>query len=341
MRRGAGTVALCCLLAWLVPAAAEPVSVRTVRLGDVLEVPAYSAPATVVARNAPRLAAEIDARVIELPLAVGDRVAAGDLLARLDCRRHESIRATAAADLARSEARRHFAEQQLRRARNLQRNQSISEELLDQRRTDLAAAEAEAAIQEEALRRASLDVENCELRAPFDAVVTVREASVGSYLARGSPLIALLETAGQEVSVALRQDQVASVKAAPALVFESNGDTHPLRLRALLPLVDGIARTREARLAFLAEGAIAGSAGRLVWQGERTLLPADYLVRRGGAPGVFVAEGEHARFVPLPGAEDGRPNPVALAQETRLITDGRQRLSDGDAIRTLPDEDTR
>ena len=50
-------------------AAAEPVNVRTVPLGQVLTTPVYSAPATVVARNQPRLAAEIDARIIELPAA--------------------------------------------------------------------------------------------------------------------------------------------------------------------------------------------------------------------------------------------------------------------------------
>jgi RND family efflux transporter MFP subunit len=339
--RSVHALVLVCLLAWLAPATAEPVSVRTVRLGEVLEVPVYSAPATVVSRNAPQLAAEIDARVIALPRAVGDDVAAGDLLAQLDCRRHESARATANAQLARSKALRRFADEQLQRARNLQRNQSISEELLDQRRTDLAAAEAETVIQEEALRRATLDVENCELRAPFDAVVTARTASVGSYLTRGSPVIALIETAGQEVSVALRQDQVAGVEATPALAFESNGASHPVRLRAVLPLVDSMARTREARLVFTDERAIAGSAGRLVWQGERTLLPAEYLVRREGIPGIFVAEGERARFVPLPGAEDGRPNPVDLPPDTLLVSDGRQRLNDGDAIRFVPLEGRR
>jgi len=318
-------------------ALADPVTVRAVRLGEVLEIPVYSAPATVVARNQPQLAAEIDARVTELPRAVGDPVSTGDLLARLDCRRYESTLGAARAELSRSAAQRRFAEEQLARARNLQRNQSISEELLDQRRTDLDVAEADATAHQAAVHQAMIDVEACELRAPFDAVVTARIASVGSFVSRGSPVVGLLEMHSQEVSVTLRNDQVEGVESATMLQFESNGDSFAVRLRALLPLADSVARTREARLDFTDARAIAGSAGRLVWRGPRALLPADYLVRRNGRLGVFVIEDGRARFLPIPGAEDGRPALVTLPVGARLITDGRQRLSDGDEVAPVPE----
>ena len=63
------------------------------------------------------------------------------------------------------------------------------------------------------------------------------------------------------------------------------------------------------------------------------MLPADYLVRRDGKLGVFILDGETARFHPLPQAEDGRPARIELDPDTRLIGDGRQRLRDGDAVR--------
>lgn len=314
------------------PAAGEPVHVRTVPLGEVLKVPSYSAPATVVARNAPRLAAEIDARIVDITVEVGDRVAEGEVLVRLDCRRYASVLSAAQAARERADAQLEFARQQLSRARDLKRNRNISEELLDQRRTDLAAAEAALQSAGESAHQAAIDVENCEIRAPFDGAVTERAASVGDFASRGTVAIALIETEGQEVSVELRHEQVATLLAAEEVAFDSNGDRHPVRLRALLPTLDAVARTREARLAFTAEPAIAGSAGRLVWHGPRSLLPADYLVRRDGALGLFVLDGERARFVTLPQAQDGRPAQVGLAPQTRLITDGRQRLVDGDAV---------
>ena len=171
--------------------------------------------------------------------------------------------------------------------------------------------------------------------------MTERQASVGSFVSRGNPVVGLLETAGLEVSAALRHDQVAGVEAADGLRFESNGEAYPVRLRALLPLADSVARTREARLELLQPGAVAGAAGRLVWQGDRALVPSDYLVRRDGVLGVFVADGARARFLPLPGAEDGRPALVALPVDTQLITDGRQRLREGDEITPMPGPEPR
>ncbi len=319
-------------------AATEPVNVRTVPLGQVLTTPVYSAPATVVARNQPRLAAEIDARIIELPAAVGDRVRLGDVIARFDCRSYESLLAAADAALTRAKSQQRFADQQLERARNLNKKKSISAELLGQRRTDLAVAAAESTARQEAVKRAAIDVENCELRAPFDAVVTDRPGSVGSFVTRGSPIIGLLEIAGQEVSAALRHEQMEGVENATSLIFESNGTQHPVRLRALLPSADPVARTREARLVFDAEPPVTGAAGRVVWQGRRALLPAGYLVRRKGSLGVFVMEQGHTRFVVLPDAQDGRPVLIALPPDTLLITEGRQGLNDGDAVRAAPAE---
>lgn len=311
---------------------AEAISVRTVRLGDVLAIPEFSAPATVVARNAPSLAAEIAARVEDISVKVGDGVTADDLLVRLDCRRYESLLTARQAAVDRARAQQSFAEQQLQRARNLQRKKSISEELLDQRRTDLATAEADLLASEQELRLAEIDVGHCDVRAPVDAVVTERTTSVGSYANVGTVLLKLLEVEGQEVSVDLRHDQADGLQSAHSVVFANDGTDHPVTLRTLLPRVDPVARTREARLVFKGEAAVAGTPGRIVWYGARSMLPSDYLVRRDGRLGVFVLDADRARFIEIPDAQDGRPAVLQLAPETLLISEGRQRLVDNDLV---------
>ena len=315
-------------------ALAEPVPVRTMRLADLLEVPQYSAPATVMPHNTPRLAAEIDARILEVAVEVGDPVIRGQVLVRLDCRRSDSVLAAARAALERTKTQQQFAAEQLTRARNLKKNKSISEELLDQRRTDLAVAEADRQSAEEAVRQAAIDSGHCEIKAPFDAVVTERLASTGGFANRGTVIVGLIEASGQEVSAALRHEQIAGLRAAESISFDANGDQYPVSVRAWLPLADTASRTREVRLAFTAGSAIAGTAGRITWTGPHQLLPADYLVRRDGRLGLFLLEGDRARFVALPEAEDGRPARVMLDPESLLITDGRQRLSDGDEVWT-------
>ena len=322
-------------LCWLGHASAEPPGVRALSFDSVAIPSVFSAPATVVARNEPAIAAEIEARIVEIPVQVGDPVNVGDLLARLDCRRAESVQEGARAERARAQAEQRFAAEQLERARDLKRKKSISEETLDQRRTDLAAARAVTAIREEQLRQAQIDVGHCELRAPLAGVVTHRHASVGSYASRGMMIIGLIQTDGQEVSVALRHGQADTLQTAGEIGFDDNGRRYPVTLRTLLPYIDETTRTREARLVFDATPAAAGTAGRLIWQGRQRLLPADYQVRRNDRLGVFVLDEGRARFHPLPDAEDGRPVAVELAPGTRLIGDGRQRLNDGDPVRVL------
>jgi len=321
---------------WITATLAAPVSVRTLPLGELLVAPQFSAPATVMARNQPQVAAEIDARVIVFPVEVGDRVSADATLARLDCRSHESRLAVAHAELKVTLAQINYARDQLTRARNLNKNKSMSDELLGQRRTDLEARQAEADARREAIKQAAIDVGHCEIRAPFDAVVTDRLVSVGTFVSRGKAIVGLLEMAGQEISSSLRQSEITRLQEAEELVFEAASGRFPVRLRALLPALDPLARTREARLAFVSDAALPGTAGRLVWQLNRQLLPADYLVRRDDRLGVFVLNKERAQFIAIPQALEGQPCEVDLPSDTRLITDGRQSLVDGQEVTVSP-----
>ena len=246
-------------------ATADPLPVTAVPFAAIGITETISVPATVVARNASGIAAEIDARIIDIPVLVGDKVAQGDRLAQLDCRRAEATLASTRAELARAQAMEQLAAQQLERARDLQRKKSISEELLDQRRTDLAAARADTSVRTGQRRLAEIDVQNCELVAPFDGIVTARNGSVGSYIGRGSIIVTMTERSGSEVSAQLRPPQAVSLAAAKAPVFRHDGQGYPVTLRAIVEQVDPTTRTREARLVFAAADASSSSAGFAVF----------------------------------------------------------------------------
>ena len=337
-------VVLLCLALPLSQALAQgaddaPTRIRAQPLASLWQIETYSAPASVVARNAPQLAAQLAARVTAVHADVGDAIAAGAVLVALDCRAFEAARASARAGLARAAARERFAEQQVARAADLQRKNSISEEILDQRRNEVAVARADTAAAVQAERVAGIDVGHCEVTAPFDAVVTQRLVSVGSYVTPGTIVMALLELSGQQVEAALRAEQVASLRDASDPVFEAAGVRHAVALRTVVPLADPISRTRLARLDFIDDPAIVGTPGRLAWQGPRRLLPPDHLVRREGKPGIFVLADGRARFVPLELAQDGRPAAVDLPGDTRVIVEGQQALSDGAAVDDVPAAD--
>jgi RND family efflux transporter MFP subunit len=314
---------------------ADSIPVRVQPLGDLLRHPEYSAPASVTPLNAPSLAAEISGRVEAIPVRVGDRVRQGDRLVELDCRYHQSKLQAARAGLQRIEAQLRFAEAQLQRAEDLKAKRSISDELLDQRRMELLGARADRLNQQEMSRQAEIDVERCTLIAPFDAVVTARLAQVGGLASPGTPILNLIQLDDLEVSAALRGSEASSLLQTQALYFDYAGARYSLQLRQILPVVDERTRTQEVRLRFVQDSAPAGAAGRLIWQGAANELAAEYLVRRDGRLGVFLQSEGLARFHVLADAREGQPVRVQLATDTQLITEGRQRLQDGDPVSIL------
>lgn len=310
--------------------AATPVTVAP--LASLVTYPEQSAPATVQALNSPAVAAQISARIETIQVQVGDRVEAGDLLAALDCRDYQSRLVSARAELGRLQSQRRFSAGQLRRASDLKSKNSISEELVDQRRTELAAADAGIAAQRELIRQAEWQVERCEVRAPFAAIIVDRLASVGALAMPGTQLLQLTQLDGAEVSAALRPSETDSLRASDATRFRFEGRDYPVALRVLPPLIDTVRRTREARLRFSAEMAPIGAAGRLLWRDPRPHIPAEYLVRRDGRLGLFLLTDGQASFQPVAGALEGRPAALELDQQTLVIVEGREGLADGQAV---------
>lgn len=321
------------LVAAAAPAAEIPVTVLP--LSHITIHPEHSAPATVESLNNADLSAEVTARVSAIPARVGDRVEAGDVLVRLDCRDHESRLAAQQATLLQLQAQQRLAGNQLDRARNLNRDRNISEEEVDRRNTDLAALDAQLKAQAEGVRQAELNVERCTVRAPFPAVVAARLTDVGSLANPGSTLIRLVQLDKLEVVAQVRPDEAFESTAADQLEFVYLGKRYPLAVRRVLPVVDPATRTVEIRLEFIREAAPSGASGRLAWRSPGAYLPADLLVRRGNILGVFVLVDGRASFHPVSQAMEGRPARIDLPPNSLIIAEGRQRLQDGDAVRII------
>jgi len=320
--------ALC--LAPLVVRADVPVT--TALLSDLLVTPELSAPASVVARSAPTLASELDARIESIPVHVGDRLAAGDLVAHLDCRIYESRLRAARATLGQLDAQRELAARQLKRAVDLQSKKGISDEVVEQRQADLASLESQTMAQQESIAQAAIQVERCSVASPFPAVVTERLADAGSLANPGTPLVKLVQLDDLEVSAELRPGEANQIQAAAEVWLDYEGGRFPLQLRRLVPVVDQRSRTQEARFVFAERAAPPGASGRLAWRTADSVIPAEYVVRRDGKLGIFYLNDGRAHFHPLPGALEGQPVAVSLPHATRVIVEGRQRLADGDTV---------
>ena len=315
---------------------AERVLVRAQPLSGVAVYPQRSVPATVVSLNNTLISAEISAPIEQVHVLVGDIVAQRDLLVTLDCRDYKLALREADAQAARARASVELARKQHQRSQSLGGRQQISEELLDQRETELTLAVQDLALARTRLEQAQLNVERCSVRAPFAGVVTERLAHIGQLAATGTALLRLLDNTQLEVSAQVPVDSVAALSASTDMWLQANGSRQSLSLRAITPAIDPKARSLEARFVFQDERALPGTAGRVVWQAAALHVPAELVVQRGEGLGVFIADGDKARFVALPQAQEGQPAPTELAPDTLLIGEGRYSLIDGNPIEIQP-----
>lgn len=312
--------------------AEEAVSIKAKRAADLLFFPDRSAPAEVVPLNDASLSAEINARIDQIAVRVGDQVKAGDLLARLDCRDYRSSLEAQKATRKALESRIALARAQLKRARNLKKARNISDEEVDRRETELQAQRAELAAQKERETQARNNVARCDIKAPFNAVVSERLASVGALASPGTPLLHLVQIDDSEVSARVRPEEAAEGAAAESVRFSYLGRDYPLKLLRLLPVVEPRTRTLEVRFGFSEQAAPPGASGRIHWRSAAAHLPADLPIRRDGGLGIFLLNDGQAHFHPLPKAREGRPAAVDLPADARVITEGRQGLQDGDPV---------
>lgn len=307
-------------------------AVKMARLQDIAIYPWKLAPATVVSLNEAALAAQIKARIDEITVRVGDIVAPGAPLVRLDCTDYRLAQQQAEARLGALEASLALAQRRLERARKLERDQTVSAALLDERETELSVLQADRRGAQVGLDKATLDVSRCVLKSPYRAVVTRRIISVGEFADMGTRLLELLDLEQLEVSAQVTAEDISQVIAASELYFQDASGSYKLRLRVVSPAVTTQTRNQEVRLLFSETAARPGSAGKLTWRSGQPHLPAKLLVQRGNERGFFIDDSGSARFHAVPGAQQGRTTPVTLPLETVIITEGHYGLEDGQAI---------
>ncbi len=157
-----------------------PVTLAVARSQEVT-VTLYSI-GRLVSRNTPLLAAEINARVIEVLVDEGEPVVRGQVLILLDKTTSELARREAQAEIQRLRASIANEERRVKRYRDLKTKDVMPQERLDDAeaklavdRASMAAAEARLAIAEDRLAKA-------ELVSPVTGVVEKRHVSIGDYV---------------------------------------------------------------------------------------------------------------------------------------------------------------
>ncbi|MAW81248.1 MAG: hypothetical protein CMI63_13500 [Parvularcula sp.] len=187
---------------------------------------------------------------------VGDRVAKGDPLFRTRPSRYEREVDEAEANLALAKANLRNARQAFDRGRKLKEEGYSSQSRLDDARTALDVAAAEAEKREAELKTARKDLEDTTVRAPYDGVITRRFNDEGVYLSnvfRGGVESSVLQIQENHIVVAVvyaPEQHLSSLKLEQkALVYvESQPEPRESYVLVLNDMLDVGARTVELRM---------------------------------------------------------------------------------------------
>jgi RND family efflux transporter MFP subunit len=191
-----------------------------------------------VAREAVDVSSRVDGRVAEVRVRLGDRVMKNEVLASLDVRtlRDELAVVQAALRAARAEVERFALELAEARERHARRRRALSapveavseEELSNARYQEqfagprLEGARARAAEQEARAALLEKDIEEAQIRAPFNGVVTARYVSPGATVTRSTALVRLISADDLWVRFAVPEEEsvAATIRAGLAVTIK-------------------------------------------------------------------------------------------------------------------------
>ncbi|MCG8612582.1 MAG: efflux RND transporter periplasmic adaptor subunit [Pseudomonadales bacterium] len=303
----------------------------TEKLSSLVFYPERSAAATTVSLNESVLSAQIQARINAILVGVSQPVKQGETLVELDCTDFRLAYQLAKTNVQIAGSRLKLAKSQKDRFDRLLTNQLTSQESTDTSDAEYITRKGELQLRELEQKRASIDVNRCQIVAPFDGIVTARLVSEGQLASVGTALIEMVEMQRLELSAQVRPGEVEQIQQAKELWFD-NGSQYPATLTRAGGVIDSATRTQEIRLRFAQQSPLPGSAGLLVWQDSRPHLDAKYIVERDGQLGVFVDRKGQAEYLPLPQAIPGRPAPIALPLATPMVIKNLKTIQSGDKL---------
>ena len=375
-----GVVALLVLLgggAWLALSAraALPVHTASVQsLGGGAGASVLDATGYVTARREATVSAQITGKVTAVLFDEGDHVSAGQVIARLDDTAQEAALAQTQAQLLSARALLRQDEAQLAqyvrdkaRDEDLVKRNLVSQQAVEQARTQVDAGTALVQSQREQIdladanvRAAQVQLGYCTVRAPFTGVVIAKAAQVGEIV---SPLSAgggftrtgigtLVDMDSLEIEVDVNEAYINRVE--PGQPVESVLNAYPdwripSHVIAIIPTADRSKATVKVRIGFnqkdarivpdmgvrvsFEEKASPGAAAQQRPRG--VLVPAGALRRDGSEDIVYVLQDgrAHRRAVTLgAGSGDSRPVLAGLSPGESVIVDAPAGIKDDAAV---------
>lgn len=353
IKRTTGMLAvLACLATGSVFAQQVPAKVVHVAYVERTEIaPTVAVPGTIYSRNDLQVTAGVAGQLL-IVAEPGTIVRQGEPVAKIDRRPLLLQRAEQEALLQRAEINVRQLESQLRRQRELQGSNLVSEFELEQTEANRDLAISDADITKVRIRQIDDQIRRTDVRAPFTGIVTSRVHRGGEDVARGEVLAQLTDIHNMEVRAFVPLKHLPRTVVGDSIRVFATGTIYEGRIRSLVPTGDIRSQTFEARIDLPPAARDSWTVGQLVsvavpirTREMATTVPRDALVLRHNGSFVFriTVEDTAEQIAVDIGDSEGELVAVtgSLQPGDRVAVRGAENLSEGTSVKVMLSEQVR
>lgn len=304
-------------------------SVRVAKVETGKSIAREEVVGTVRARERATVEPKVSGRIAHLNAALGQAVAAGDVLCELDVR---EIKARLDQALAQSEQ----AAKDLERYANLLKQEAVT-------RAEYDAVEARSRMAAAAVAEAETMLGYAKVTAPFSGVITRKLADVGELASPGRPLVEIENTNDLRVEVDLPESLLSQIRIGAKLQIVQEGSASAVEgtVSEIGPSADPMSRTYRVKIDLPREGGFRpGQFVRVVvpvGESPRLLVPSGAVIERGQLEFVFVVTNNIAQLRLVRTAKrtgDTVEIVSGVSVGETVVTDGADTLTDGQPVQT-------
>ena len=195
---------------------------------------------TLVADREARIRAEVSGAVLQTYVDVGQRVAQGAPLARVDDGILQDASLSARSNVTQATVGADQAARELQRAKTLVAAGAIAERDVEGAERANLAAQAQLADAKARLTTVEKNLRNATIRAPFAGVVAEKSVSPGDIVAPGAALFTVIDPRSLKVEASVPTSALADVRVGAPVLFTVNGSDRQLegRVTRVSPMVN-------------------------------------------------------------------------------------------------------
>ena len=272
-----------------------PENIAVATLSELRSGPAISG--SLAPEQVATVRAEVGGSVIRTYADAGERVKRGQVLARLDDRTVEETFLSARSAVRTAETALQLARRNLERTERLEQAGALAERDLETARLEVTNAEGTLADARARLSNAQEQLEDTRVRAPFDGIVSERQADAGDVVQVGAELFSIVDPSRLRLEASVPADQIGRLRKGTEVEFSVTGLDRRITgvIERINPVVDPTTRQVRIYVAIpnMDEALVAGlfAEGRVATDTKRAVaVPVAAIDSRGNTPTVHRIE---------------------------------------------------